>query len=73
MASAATEPAWLEERRREGASRAEGLALPGPKAKGWEFTDLTGLNLDAYESGPAGATISGVEGVTVLPLAGCAS
>jgi Fe-S cluster assembly protein SufD len=24
------------------------LALPTPKQKGWEFTDLTGLDLDAY-------------------------
>ena len=69
MAELATEPAWLEERRRRGASLAQELALPDQKAKGWEFTDLTGLDLDAYESGPAGATISGVEGVTVLPLA----
>jgi len=69
LAELATEPAWLEERRRRGASLAQELALPDQKAKGWEFTDLTGLDLDAYESGPAGATISGVEGVTVLPLA----
>ena len=25
------------------------LSLPGPKVKGWEFTDLSSLDLSAYE------------------------
>jgi Fe-S cluster assembly protein SufD len=58
----------LEERRRRGASLTQELALPDQKAKGWEFTDLSGLELDAYENGPANATISGAEGAIVLPL-----
>ena len=33
-----------------GASR-EAFALPGPKDKGWEFTDLSGLDLDAFADG----------------------
>ncbi len=37
------------ERRRKGASVAKELALPDHKAKGWEFTDLSELDLDAYE------------------------
>jgi Fe-S cluster assembly protein SufD len=41
------------ERRRKGASVAQELALPDPKAKGWEFTDLSELELDAYEPGSA--------------------
>ncbi len=69
MAELATEPAWLDERRREGASLAQSLPLPDQKAKGWEFTDLSGLDLDSYEPGAANATISGGEGATVLPLA----
>ena len=43
--------------------------LPDQKAKGWEFTDLSGLDLDAYAAGPADAAIGIAEGATVLPLA----
>ncbi len=68
MAEVATEPAWLDERRRRGASLAQSLPLPDQKAKGWEFTDLAALDLDAYvEVEPAGA-IEGAEGATVLSL-----
>jgi Fe-S cluster assembly protein SufD len=47
----ATEPDWLTERRRKGAAFASELALPTQKDKGWEFTDLSGLDLDAYTPG----------------------
>jgi Fe-S cluster assembly protein SufD len=47
-AAAIAEPDWLTERRRKGAALTSELALPGQKQKGWEFTDLTGLDLDAY-------------------------
>ena len=39
------------ERRRKGASLASELALPTQKDKGWEFTDLAGLDLDSYAAG----------------------
>jgi Fe-S cluster assembly protein SufD len=68
LAEVATEPAWLEERRRRGASLAQSLPLPDQKAKGWEFTDLSGLELDAYEAASAEAEIAGAEGAIVLPL-----
>ncbi len=68
MAEVATQPAWLDERRQRGASLAESLPLPDQKAKGWEFTDLSGLDLEAYEETGATPTISGAEGATVLPL-----
>jgi Fe-S cluster assembly protein SufD len=68
LAEVATEPAWLSERRQKGASLAESLPLPDHKSKGWEFTDLSGLDLDAYEAGDAEAEISGAEGATVIPL-----
>ena len=68
MAELATEPTWLDERRRRGASLAESLPLPDHKSKGWEFTDLAGLDLDAYAAAGASATIEGGEGATVLPL-----
>jgi Fe-S cluster assembly protein SufD len=57
--AATTEPDWLIERRRKGAALASELSLPNPKAKGWEFTDLSDLDLDSYE--PAEGTIQGVE------------
>jgi Fe-S cluster assembly protein SufD len=71
-AVAQAEPDWLTERRREGASLASDLDLPGPKTKGWEFTDLAALDLDAFEAGAA--SVSGLpepagDGVLVLPLA----
>ena len=48
--AAITEPDWLTERRRKGAALASELSLPTQKDKGWEFTDLSGLDLDAYRS-----------------------
>ena len=46
--------------------------LPGPKDKGWEFTDLSGLDLDAYEQAPAavsGLAATNGDGPIVMPLA----
>lgn len=62
------EPGWLTEAR----DRAKALSfdLPGPKEKGWEFTDLSGLDLDGYSEVPA--RVEGLESVgdaIVLPLA----
>jgi Fe-S cluster assembly protein SufD len=68
LAEVATAPAWLDERRRTGASLAESLPLPDKKAKGWEFTDLSGLDLDAYGEASASPVVSGAEGATVVPL-----
>jgi len=68
-----TEPNWLEQRRRRGASLTESLPLPDQKAKGWEFTDLSGLDLDAYEASGAEAAVSGGEGATVVSLADAVS
>jgi Fe-S cluster assembly protein SufD len=42
--------------------------LPDQKAKGWEFTDLSGLDLDAYGQGSTTASIRGPVEATVLPL-----
>lgn len=67
-----TEPGWLTERRRNNEARALDLSLPTSKDKGWEFTDLTGLDLEAYSPTPAAVTLeipeNLPEGVTVLPL-----
>ncbi len=69
MAEVATAPAWLSERRRQGASLAESLPLPNHKSKGWEFTDLSDLEIDSYEQADAEAEVSGAEGATVVSLA----
>ena len=68
MAELATEPSWLDERRRRGASLAQSLPLPNQKAKGWEFTDLGSLDLEAYGDASPTAAIEGVEGATVVSL-----
>src|SRR3954468_22019344 len=62
-------PAWLEERRRRGASLAQELPLPDRKSKGWEFTDLSRLDLTAYEEASADPVVSGAEGAIVVSLA----
>jgi Fe-S cluster assembly protein SufD len=68
LAELATEPSWLDERRRRGASLAQSLPLPNQKAKGWEFTDLGSLDLEAYGDASPTAAIEGVEGATVVSL-----
>ncbi len=55
MASSGPEPAWLTERRRKGASLVQELPLPDHKTKGWEFTDLSGVDVDAFAPVPAAA------------------
>jgi Fe-S cluster assembly protein SufD len=69
LAEVATAPAWLEERRRQGASLAQSLPLPDHKSKGWEFTDLSTLDLGSYEEASAEPVVSGAEGATVVSLA----
>jgi len=69
LAEVATEPTWLDERRRRGASLAQSLPLPDQKAKGWEFTDLATLDLDAYAEAFPNATVEAGAEATVLPLA----
>jgi Fe-S cluster assembly protein SufD len=69
LAELATEPAWLEQRRQRGASLVESLPLPDQRIKGWEFTDLASLDLDAYTGADAAVEISGGEGATVVSLA----
>ncbi len=63
----ATAPAWLSERRRKGASLAKSLDLPHPKAKGWEFTDLSILDLDAYGEAAGGDGASAEIAEPILP------
>jgi Fe-S cluster assembly protein SufD len=69
LAEVATEPAWLSERRQRGASLAESLPLPDQKAKGWEFTDLSALDIGSYVAADADVEVTGAEGATVLSLA----
>lgn len=69
MAEVATEPAWLSERRQRGASLTESLRLPDQKAKGWEFTDLSDLDIGSYVPADADVDVSGGGGATVVSLA----
>jgi Fe-S cluster assembly protein SufD len=55
----ATEPDWLTERRRKGAALASELPLPTHKDKGWEFTDLSSLDLAAFT--PSTGRVVGLE------------
>jgi Fe-S cluster assembly protein SufD len=73
LAEVATEPAWLSERRQQGASLVQSLPLPNHKSKGWEFTDLSSLEIDAYEQAGAEAEVSGADGATVVSLADAVS
>jgi Fe-S cluster assembly protein SufD len=73
----ATEPAWLAARRERAAAASAGLALPDATVPGWEFTDLSGLDLDAFAPAPAETAggesvfedLPAPEGVTAMPLA----
>jgi Fe-S cluster assembly protein SufD len=69
LAELATEPAWLEARRRRGAELTESLPLPDHKTKGWDFTDLSKLDLDSYTAADAAVEVSGGAGATVVSLA----
>jgi len=69
LAELATEPAWLEARRRRGAELTESLPLPDHKTKGWDFTDLSKLDLDSYAAADAAVEVSGGGGATVVSLA----
>jgi Fe-S cluster assembly protein SufD len=71
-----SEPDWLTERRDRAKQRAGELELPTQKDRGWEFTNLSELDLDSYTE--AVATVEGLDsvddgGVLVLPLAEAAA
>jgi Fe-S cluster assembly protein SufD len=71
-APSVVEPDWLNERRDRAKELALELELPSQKQRGWEFTDLSGFELDGYEeavAGVEGLEPSDGEGPIVLPLA----
>jgi Fe-S cluster assembly protein SufD len=45
-----TEPGWLTEFREQARARFDEIPFPAEKDKGWEFTDVSGLDLDSYET-----------------------
>ncbi len=49
-------------RRSEAAATVSELELPTQKTKGWEFTDLSGLDLDSFEPGSAAVEGIGANG-----------
>jgi Fe-S cluster assembly protein SufD len=48
-APARTEPDWSKALRKKGADAFASLPMPVEKDKGWEFTDVSGLDLESYE------------------------
>jgi Fe-S cluster assembly protein SufD len=75
------EPEWLAARRSHAAEAAERLELPDTKSPGWEFTDLSGLDLEAFPPEepateaeghdplfPSEGRDSAPRGATVMPL-----
>ena len=77
MTTTSAEPAWLAARRERAAAASAGLALPDATVPGWEFTDLSGLDLDAFAPAPAETeggesvfeALPAPDGVTAMPLA----
>jgi Fe-S cluster assembly protein SufD len=75
-APSVVEPDWLSEARDRAKGQAAEFELPTQKQKGWEFTDLTGLDLDGYNEAVAtveGLTAASDNGVIVMPLAEAAA
>jgi Fe-S cluster assembly protein SufD len=66
--AAVREPEWLKERRSDAARRAAELDLPRFKGKaGWEFTDITKLDLAAFTAAaPGEGDASAVDRVETL-------
>jgi Fe-S cluster assembly protein SufD len=75
-APSVVEPDWLDERRDRAKTVARSLELPGPKQKGWEFTDLSGLDIGGFVEGVAtvdGLAATNGSGPVVMPLAQAAA
>jgi Fe-S cluster assembly protein SufD len=78
-APSVVEPDWLTARRDRAKTLARRLELPSSKQKGWEFTDLSELELDGFAEGVA--RVEGLEstngaapdGPVILPLAEAAA
>ena len=66
--AAVREPEWLKERRSDAARRAAELDLPRFKGKaGWEFTDISKLDLAAFTAAaPGEGDASAVDRVETL-------
>jgi Fe-S cluster assembly protein SufD len=70
------EPDWLREGRDRAKERLGELELPDQKARGWEFTDLSGFRLDGWLDGAAtvdGLDGAAMDGAAVMPLAEAAA
>jgi Fe-S cluster assembly protein SufD len=74
-ASAIQEPDWLTQTRDSAKQLERELDLPTAKSKGWEFTDLSELDFEAYSEGLA--SVDGLEPgdgtAVVMPLAEAAA
>jgi Fe-S cluster assembly protein SufD len=80
VAPPVAEPAWIATLRKQGADAFESLPTPVQKDKGWEFTDVSGLDLEAWkprtegdlEAEPARAAVVQSDGPGVLQVDGAA-
>jgi Fe-S cluster assembly protein SufD len=75
-APSVVEPDWLNERRDRAKTLARQLSLPDAKQKGWEFTDLSELEIDGFAEGIArveGLAPTDGGGPVVMPLAEAAA
>jgi len=68
-----TEPDWSTALREKGEAAFAALPVPAQKDKGWEFTDLSGLELDAYEQAAGGDLEAGPSREPVVTAGGEAS
>jgi Fe-S cluster assembly protein SufD len=67
LGSSAAEPAFLTQRRERAAELSKTLELPEFKGRpGWEFTDITGLELNRYAPAPANGASPATEALFQL-------
>jgi Fe-S cluster assembly protein SufD len=63
-----TEPDWLKELRERALARYDELPVPNQKQKGWEFTDLSGFDPEAFAStGPLDPGVEPARAPVVAP------
>ena len=57
--AAATQPTWLRERRAEAARAFEATPTPTPSLRPWRYTDVTGLDIAAFEDAELAPVVEG--------------
>jgi Fe-S cluster assembly protein SufD len=75
VAAATGEPTWLQDARAEAARAYLALPMPTPALRPWRYTDLAGLDIEAFTPAEAAVSIEGSapEGGYAGPLSGADS